>query len=108
MVLTVDKGVALVITNKDMYMEKCMALLNDMEIEKECRDQTKCFLSKVLKQLLDPKNQFYTNSRNCTANLAFQVMTAPPLQDFMVSQKYIKQKAPSGPYYKHVELPYTD
>ena len=37
MVLTADKGVALVIIDKDMYSEKCMALLNDEKVYHECR-----------------------------------------------------------------------
>ena len=51
MVLTTYKGVALVIIDKNMYIEKCMALLNDEEVYCECRDQTKSIHSKVLKQL---------------------------------------------------------
>ena len=41
MVLAADKGNALVIMDKDMFIEKYMTLLNDEEVYKECRDQTK-------------------------------------------------------------------
>ena len=53
--LTADKLVALVIIDKDMFMEKCMALLHD-EVYHGYRDQTKSTHSKVLKQLLDLSN----------------------------------------------------
>ena len=45
MVLTADKGFALVIIDKDIYIGKCMALLNDELVH--C-DQTKSIHSKVL------------------------------------------------------------
>ena len=35
MALTADKGVTLIIIAKDMYTEKCMALLNDETIYHE-------------------------------------------------------------------------
>ena len=40
-VLSADKGVALVVMDKDMYTEKHMALLSDQEVYQECTDQTK-------------------------------------------------------------------
>ena len=55
MVLIAEKGVPLVIINKDMYIEKYMAIFNDKEVYSECRDHTKSFHSKVLKWLLDLK-----------------------------------------------------
>ena len=36
MVLTGDKGVALIIIDKDRFIEKCMSLLNDEEGYTEC------------------------------------------------------------------------
>ena len=41
MVITADKGAVLVIIDKEMYIEKCMALLNDEKIYHECWDKTK-------------------------------------------------------------------
>ena len=41
MVLTADKGVALVVIDKSQYIDKCMALLDDTEVYKPCRDTTK-------------------------------------------------------------------
>ena len=49
MVLTADKGVALVAMDKDMYIERYMALLSDQEVYQECKDQTKSIHAKVLK-----------------------------------------------------------
>ena len=54
-VLTADKGVALVIMDKDTYVEKCMTLLNDHKVYQECRDLTKPIHAKVIKQLTDLK-----------------------------------------------------
>ena len=53
MVLTEDKEVALVIIDKNMYIQKCMTLLNDEEVYCECRNQAKSIYFKVFKQLLD-------------------------------------------------------
>ena len=49
MVLTIDKGFALVIIDKDMYIEKCVALFYDEKVYHEHRDQTKSIHSKVIK-----------------------------------------------------------
>ena len=49
MLLTEDK---VVIMDKDMYIEKYMALLNNEKVYRECRHQTKSIHSKVAKQLL--------------------------------------------------------
>ena len=40
-VLTADKGVALVVMDKSQYIDKCMALLNDTKAYKPCKDTTK-------------------------------------------------------------------
>ena len=41
MVLTADKGVALVVMDKSQYVDECMALLDDTKVYKPCRDTTK-------------------------------------------------------------------
>ena len=40
-VLTADKGVAVVVMDKSQYIDKCMALLNDTKVYKPCKDTTK-------------------------------------------------------------------
>ena len=40
-VLTADKGVALIVMDKSQYIDKCMALLNDTKVYKPCKDTTK-------------------------------------------------------------------
>ena len=40
-VLTADKGVALVVMDKSQYIDKCMAVLNDTKVYKPCKDTTK-------------------------------------------------------------------
>ena len=54
MVLTADKGVALVIMDKSQYIDKCMALINDTKVYKPCKDTTKQLhrdVQKALQQL---------------------------------------------------------
>ena len=41
MVLTADKGVALVVMDKSQYVDKCMALIDDTKVYKPCKDTTK-------------------------------------------------------------------
>ena len=68
-ILTANKGVALVIIDKVMHIEKCMALLNGEEVYCECRDHTKSIHSKVVKQLLDLKTPLDQKLRTNTSNL---------------------------------------
>ena len=56
MVLTADKRVALMVMDKNTYVEKCMTLLSDHRVYLECRDLTKIIHNKVIKQLTDLKN----------------------------------------------------
>ena len=60
-----------------MYIEKCVALLNDEEVYRECRDQAMSIHSKVVRQLLDLRFQFDTNLRNNIINFALQMTTSP-------------------------------
>ena len=105
MFLSADTGVAIVIMDKDMYIEKCTALLNDEEVQKEYRDHTKSIHSKVVKHLLDLKLQLDTNSSNRRGNFTLQVTTAS-MQDSMVCEKYTRPTSHSGPWYLHVTCPY--
>ena len=90
-VLTAHKGVTLVVMDKAMYIEKCLALLKDKEVYKECRDQTRAIHSKVVKQLLDLKIQLELDSRNNTTDSPSARFYGPP--------KYIKATSPSGVKY---------
>ena len=69
MVLTEDKGVALVVMDKDTYMEKCMTLLSDHKVYKEYRDLTKTIHTKVIKQLTDLKNSLGQEIKNLYSKL---------------------------------------
>ena len=96
MVLTIDKGVALVIIHKDMFIEKCIALLNDEEVYCKCKDQTKFIHCKVLKQLLDlEKTSLDQNSRTNKSNSTLQV-TIALLSDSRFYLKFIKPTLPSN------------
>ena len=55
LVITADKGIALVVIDNGTCIEKCMTLLNDHNVYQECRDLTKTIHNKVTKQLTDLK-----------------------------------------------------
>ena len=55
MILTADKGVVLVVIDKDTYIEKCMTLLYDHRVYQKFMDLTKTIHTKVIKQLTDLK-----------------------------------------------------
>ena len=40
-VLTADKGIALVVMDMSQYIDMCMTLLNDTKVHNPCRDSTK-------------------------------------------------------------------
>ena len=61
-VLTVDKGVALVVMDKSQYIEKCMALLNDARVYKPCKDTTKK-LHRDIQESLQKLNREHGTSR---------------------------------------------
>ena len=61
-VLTADKGVALVVMDKSQYIEKCMALLNDTKTYKPCKDTTKK-LHRDIQESLRKLNREYGSSR---------------------------------------------
>ena len=61
-VLTADKGVALVVMDKSQYIEKCMALLNDTKTYKPCKDTTKK-LHRDIQESLRKLNREHGSSR---------------------------------------------
>ena len=85
MALTADKAFTLVIMDKDMYIKKCMGLINDEEAYKECRCQTRSIQSKVVKQLLYLKIHLDKILKNSATNVTLQVTTAS-IQDCAVSE----------------------
>ena len=62
MVLTADKGVAMVVMDKSQYIEKCMALLNDTKVYKPCKDTTKK-LHRDIQESLRKLNREHGSSR---------------------------------------------
>ena len=58
-VLTADKGVALVVMDKSQYVDKCMALLDDTKVYKPCRDTTK----KLHRDIKETLNRDHGTSR---------------------------------------------
>ena len=61
-VLTMDKGVALVVMYKSQYIEKCMTLLNDTKVYNPCRDTTKK-LHRDIQESLQRLNREHGTSR---------------------------------------------
>ena len=61
-VLTADKGVALVVMDKSQYIDKCMALLNDTKVYKPCKDTTKK-LHRDVQESLQKLNREHGTSR---------------------------------------------
>ena len=61
-VLTADKGVALVVMDKSQYVDKCMALLDDTKVYKPCKDTTKR-LHRDIQETLGPLNREHGSSR---------------------------------------------
>ena len=61
-VLTADKGVALVVMDKSQYVNKCMALLDDTKVYKPCKDTTKK-LHRDIQETLRQLNKEYGSSR---------------------------------------------
>ena len=61
-VLTADKGVAMVVMDKSQYIEKCMALLNDTKTYKPCKDTTKK-LHRDVQESLRKLNRKHGSSR---------------------------------------------
>ena len=61
-VLTADKGVALVVMDKSQYVDKCMALLDDTKVYKPCKDTTKK-LHRDIKETLRQLNREHGSSR---------------------------------------------
>ena len=94
-VLTADKGVAMVAMDKSSYVDKCMALLQDTNVYQPCRDLTGQIHRQVqatlhkLKGKHGKDHQWVSyNTNNCSP----QVIPVHQ-QDFMVYQKYIRQTA---------------
>ena len=100
-VLTADKGVALVVMDKSQYIDKCMALLNDTKVYKPCKDTPKNFTemsrnpSEGLTENMDLQD-FMIGAKYTTTNCSPQV-TLPLHLGFMVYLKYTKLTVPCAP-----------
>ena len=82
--LIADMGVALVNMDKEMFIKKCMSLLNDEDLYQEYRDHTKSFHSKVLKPLLDLKKNFVVSQFKInTSNPALNGYNNPPARYYI-------------------------
>ena len=97
-VLTADKGVALVVMDKNQYIEKCMALLNDTKTYKPCKDTTKK-LHRDIQESLRKLNREHGSSRlydwsKLHYNRLLPHETHPLHLGFMVYQKYTKLTVP--------------
>ena len=80
MVLTANKGIALVVIDKDVYTEKCMAILSDQEVYHKWKDQIKSIHAKVLKQLLELKNFILPKFKDQCIILQAPSDNSPPIR----------------------------
>ena len=98
-VLTADKGVAMVVMDKSQYIEKCMALLNDTKVYKPCMDTTKK-LHRDIQESLRKLNREHGSSRlHDWSKIHYNWLlptgeTLPLHLGFMVYLKYTKLTVP--------------
>ena len=103
-VLTTDKGVAMVVMDKSSYIDKCMTLLQDTNVYKPCRDLTGQIHRHVQVVLHRLKGNIGKNINGCnytTTNCSLQV-TPTHQQDSMVYPKFIRQIAHYAPLFQLV------
>ena len=74
---TTDKWGALVSVDKVLYIEKYMALLDNEDVYKECRDNTKSMHYNVLKKLIDLKTSIGDKFKEQYNKICSQETAAP-------------------------------
>ena len=91
----------MVVMDKNQYIEKCMALLNDTKTYKPCKDTTKKLHRDVQESLrkLNREHdlQDYMIGANYTTIGCSLQETHPLHLGFMVYKRYIKLTAPCAP-----------
>ena len=94
--LTADRWVALVVMDKDTYIEKCMTLLSDHRVYLECRGLTKTTHNKVIKQLTDLNKQFRPRLQNLYPKQCTPGDNSPPARfmDFLKSLNKMPHSEP--------------
>ena len=92
MILTADKEVALVVMDKDAYIDKCVTLFSDQGVYQECKDLTKSIHNKVIKQLSDLKNSLGQEFKNLYTALFPPGGNSPPVRFYGIP-KFYKQCA---------------
>ncbi|MCG8429652.1 MAG: hypothetical protein MJA29_00535, partial [Candidatus Omnitrophica bacterium] len=100
MVLTADKGVAMVVMDKSQYIEKCLALLNDPKVYAESRDLTRTIHNKVIAtlRLINRKDEdrLYEWKKDWYHRLLPSGSTSPPAR-FYGLPKIHKANCPMRP-----------
>ena len=101
MVLTADKGVALVVMDKSQYIDKCMALLNDTKVYKPCKDTTKKLHRDVQESLWKLNREHGTSRPYDWSKLYYNKLlptgNSSPAPRFYGLPKYTKLTAPCTP-----------
>ena len=100
-ILTADKGVALVVMDKAEYTTKCLALLSDTTVYKKIQDETKQVHSKVCDALLvlkkkDPTGRLYDWCKSIHPRIRPPGTTSPPAR-FYGLPKIHKANTPVRP-----------
>ena len=91
-ILTADKGVAMVVMDKNSYIDKCMALLQDTKVYQPCRDLTGQIHRQVQSTLRKLKEKHGKDHQWTQLKYKQLLPPATPAhqQDSMVSLKYTK------------------
>ena len=94
-VLTADKGVAMVVMDKSSYVDKCMALLQETNVYQPCKDLTSQIHRQIQATLHKLKEKHGKDHQwpSCNTNNCSPQVILVHQQDFMVYQKYIRQIA---------------
>ena len=101
-VLTADKGVALVVMDKSQYIDKCMALLDDTKVYKPWKDTTKKLhrdFQEALKQLNRDfgTTRLFIWSKHCYRKLLLPIGNMSPAPRFYGLPKIHKANCPMWP-----------
>ena len=100
-VLTADKGVVLVVMDKNQYIDKCMALLDDTKVYKPCKDTTRKLHRDVQEALQKLNREHGTNRLSWWSkmyyNKLFPTGNSSPAPRFYGLPKIHKANCPMCP-----------
>ena len=84
-VLTADKGVAMVVMDKSSYIDKCMALLQDTNVYQPCRDLT----GQIHRQVQSTLRKLKEKTRKGSPMDPAKIQTTAPPRQFQPTSKIL-------------------